>query len=128
MKRILLAIVALFTAAIVLAQNAPTMTVGDATLVNRLRVWSSPVKIHQVLGQNTGTDAIYIQICNTATATNGQTPVVSFLVGATNYYSVDFGSYGMDVNAAMVVASTNASTVGFAGTNAQITVVFQKKS
>jgi len=65
------------------------------------------------------TTPAFVQVFQTNNVpTNATVPTFSFPVAATNYFSMDFGSYGCDLDKITVCISTNAATLGIAGTAA----------
>jgi hypothetical protein len=105
-----------------LAQYA-TMVVGDARVVESRVITKQHCKLHTVMGLNTANTTVYIQIFESTTATNGQVPRFSVLVGTNSYYSLDFGAYGADMSAVTVAGSSTGLSNTLAGTNITIQAV-----
>lgn len=102
------------------AQLVPTSVRGNASLTNCLvATGKTGVKLYTVQGYNALTTTAFVQVFQTNNIpANASVPTFSFPVAATNYFSMDFGSYGCDLDKITVAISTNAATLGIAATNA----------
>lgn len=103
-----------------LAQTTATRVSGNARLTNSLIVSSVlGTKLFTIQGYNAASATQYIQVFQTnAVPPNASVPTFSFPVASSNYFSMDFGQYGADLDRIMVVVSTNAATLGIGATNA----------
>lgn len=101
------------------AYCVPTRVVGTGAFSNNKATISTvPVKLWAILGQTTNGTAQYIHVYNRIAAmTNGGTPTFSFPIGANNYFYLDFGAYGADLDAVGVCNSTTPVTTTLGTTN-----------
>lgn len=102
------------------AQNMSTSSRGNASLTNCLVVSArNGTKLYTVQGYMSLASGAFVQVFQTNNIpANASVPIFSFPVAATNYFSMDFGSYGCDLDKITVAISTNAATLGIAATNA----------
>jgi hypothetical protein len=102
------------------AQNLATSSRGNASLTNCLVVSArNGTKLYTVQGYLALTTTAFVQVFQTNNVpANASVPTFSFPVAATNYFSMDFGAYGCDLDKITVCISTNAATLGIAATNA----------
>ena len=109
------------------AQTIPTLTTGDAGLTNARTIYNAPLKLYSVTGFNGSTTNLYVQVFGTVTgATNGAVPLFSIPVPATNYYSLDFSYYGVNLDRCRVAISSNSTTLVATPTaNVSIQAVFK---
>lgn len=121
MKKTLTVLLALV--ALVAAAEVATRVVGNAALTNKRLVSGRPCKLYTVLGQNTGPDQ-FIQVFQTnALPANNAVPVFSFAIGAGQYFSLDFGQYGADLDAVYVCCSTATNALTLGSSNVSITAI-----
>lgn len=102
----------------------PTQVVGSTTFVQSRIIRTSPCKLYTVLGYNSGPAQFVMVFASGSTPTNGQTGVFCFPVAATNYFSLDFGYYGADLDAASVCNSTTATTNTLGSVNCSFQGIF----
>lgn len=109
-----------------IAYCVPTKTVGTgAFTVNKVTISTAPVKLFAILGQTTNSGTQYIHVySHVAAMTNGGTPTFSFPIAANNYYFLDFGSYGADLDALAVCNSTTPVTTTLGSTNTSFQAIF----
>lgn len=104
------------------AQIVPTAVKGSAALTNSLVASAKPgTKLYTVQGYVNSSSTVYVQVFQTnavPASTNTSVPTFSFPVAAGQYYSMDFGQYGADLDKITVCISTNAASLGIAATNA----------
>ncbi len=102
-----------------LAYCVPTRVIGTGAFTNNKATISTvPVKLWAVLGQTTNSSGQYIHVYSRIAAmTNGGTPVFSFPIAANNYFYLDFGAYGADLDAVGVCNSSTAVTTTLGSTN-----------
>jgi hypothetical protein len=104
----------------------PTMVVGNASYTNALTVFNAPLKLFTVQGYNSATNTQYVQVFKTVTgATNGATPLFSFPVGATNYFSADYSYYGVNLDKCKVCISSNSTTLALTASTVSIQAIFK---
>jgi hypothetical protein len=120
-------IIILFAALGLQAQTLiPTQVAGNASYTNALTVFNAPLKLFTVQGYNSATNTQYVQVFKTVTgATNGATPLFSFPVGATNYYSADYSFYGVNLDRCKVCISSNSTTLALTAATVSIQAVFK---
>lgn len=116
MKKKLLIGLSLLVAVAVFGQAIVATTIrGNSATVNNLNVsQGGPVKIYTVLGQNLTNTTIYVQIFGSNSPTAGAIPLVSVPVATQNFYSIDFGYYGLNLDGCQVVFSTNPTNFAVA--------------
>jgi hypothetical protein len=97
----------------------PTRIIGNGAFTsNKATLSTGQVKVFAIMGQTTNGSTQYIHVYDhIARMTNGGTPIFSFPVAANNYFVLDFGSYGADMDAVGVCNSTTAMTTTLGSTN-----------
>lgn len=102
-----------------------TKVVGNTTRVASRLVASNPAKLFAVMGYNAQTNSQFVYVFESATApTNGQSGRLGpFAVGATQYYSIDLGAYGADLDAIYVGISTSDLYYTNSATNGTIQAI-----
>ena len=102
------------------AQTVATRVVGDTTATNSLIVTSQASKTFLITGYTATTQYIMVFQTNSVPA-NGTKAVFSVPVSAGQFYSIDFGYYGADLDKLTVCNSTTANTltIGAADTTFQ---------
>lgn len=109
------------------AQNIATKVIGNATYTNAIVASTRPCKLYQVLGYNSSASTQYIQVHQTnAIPANGVVPIFSFPVATGNYFSLDFGVYGVELDAVMICNSSTADTKTIGSTDCGIQAVISK--
>lgn len=109
-KRILIGL-SLLVAALAFGQAmVATHIVGKSLLVNNLNVsQGGNVKVYSVLGQNLTNVTVYVQIFGSNSPNPGDIALISVPVLSSNYFSIDFGYYGLNLDGCQVVFSTNST-------------------
>lgn len=101
-----------------------TKLVGDATLTNRRIVSARNCKVHTILGENTSGSTVYILCFETNNLpANGAVAKFSTPVAANQYYSIDFGAIGVDLDALTVCESSTARTLTIGSSNITVQAV-----
>ena len=99
---------------------------GNASYTNALTVYNAPLKLQCVTGYNSASTRQFVQVFNTVTgATNGAVPTFSFPVPPTNYFSLDFSSYGANLDKCKVCVSSNANSLALTAATVSIQAVFK---
>jgi hypothetical protein len=118
MRKIIVMAWVLFLAFVVWA--IPTRLVGDNSITSNKRTISTTFcKLFSIIGQTTnGTGAQYIHVYDhIAWATNGGTPKFAFMILTNQYFMLEFGTYGVDMDAVLVCNSPTAQTTTLGSTN-----------
>jgi len=117
----LIFIAALMLATALQAQTTPTRVIGDTTATNSAIFTSqNGTKVFALTGYSATTQYIMVFQTNGIPA-NGFKATFSVPVSAGQFYSVDFGYYGADMDKLTVCNSTTANTltIGAADTTFQ---------
>jgi len=95
------------------AQSVPTSVRGNASLTNCLVASGrNGTKLFTVQGYLALSTSAFVQVFQTNNLpANATVPTFSFPVAATNYFSMDFGSYGCDLDKITVCISSTAATL-----------------
>lgn len=111
----------LLLAVVVLADTIPTIILGDATAKSSFVAFTTAKKIYQITGYSASTQYIQVFETNTVPA-NGTVPKISVPVSAGQYYSIDFGYYGLNLDKCTLANSStvNTLTIGAADTTFQV--------
>lgn len=103
--------------AMAVCAQVATRRVGDTKYVPFRIISKTSCKLHAVLGYNSGPAQYVMVFDKTNTPTNGQVGSFSFPVGAQQYFVLDFGAYGADLDAVLVANSSTPDTNTIALTN-----------
>ncbi len=116
-------IMVLALVALVAVAEVATRVIGNSALTNKRLVSAKAAKLYTVMGQNTG-PAQFVQVFATnALPPNDAVPVFSFAIGAGQYFSMDFGQYGADLDAVYVVNSTTTNTLTLGSSNVSVQAI-----
>lgn len=110
------------------AYCVPTRVIGNGLFTNnKATISTAPVKVYALLGQTTNGTGQYIHVYSRIAAmTNGGTPTFSFPIAANNYYFLDFGAYGADLDAVGVCNSTTPMTTTLGSTNTSFQAIISQ--
>lgn len=92
-------------------QTVATRVTGDSTATNSFVASTKPQKVFLLTGYSATTQYIMVFGTNTVPANGAKCNLGPFPVSAGQFYSIDFGYYGADLDAVTVCNSTTVNTL-----------------
>ena len=96
--------------------TGPNTNANSGGLAGVMGIKTSSGTLYMLTGYNSKTSSQFIQLHNSANApSNGNVPVITFIVPATSNFSFDFGVYGRYFSAGIVVVNSSTAANYTAG-------------